>query len=92
VQSCSAAPEELSNPAGHLNRISGETEEFLEAPRETELEFYSRRAMEEARSAKFAATPQAAAAHRYLAAAYAALIARETQTASQLDELARRIP
>jgi hypothetical protein len=66
--------------------------EYIGARRETELEFYSRRAMEEARLAGRALTPQAAAAHRYLAAAYAALVAKETRVASELEELAHRIP
>jgi hypothetical protein len=65
---------------------------YLGARRETELEFYSRRAMEEARLARRALTPQAAAAHRYLAAAYAALVAKETQVESELEELANQIP
>ena len=65
---------------------------YLGAPRETELEFYSRRAMEEARLAHRASTPKAAAAHRYLAAAYAALVAKETQTESEFEELAKQIP
>jgi hypothetical protein len=48
--------------------------------------------MEEARLARRALTPQAAAAHRYLAAAYAALVAKETQVESELEELANQIP
>jgi len=58
---------------------------------ETELQFYSRRAMEESRAAVRAASPQAAAAHRYLAAAYANLVKREFETAADFDSLARRI-
>jgi hypothetical protein len=65
---------------------------LLGTVRESELEFYSRRAMEEARSARRAVSPQAAAAHRYLAAAYAALVAKETQAEVELEELAKRIP
>ena len=68
------------------------TDGYFGARRESELEFYSRRAMEEARLAGRALTPQAAAAHRYLAAAYAALVAKETQVESELEELANRIP
>lgn len=59
---------------------------------ETELQFYSRRALEESRAAIRAACPQAAAAHRYLASSYAGLVKREIEAAAQLDELARRIP
>jgi hypothetical protein len=60
--------------------------------RETELEFYSRRAMEEARAARRTLQPEAAAAHRYLAAAYAALVAKETEAETELEDLARQIP
>jgi hypothetical protein len=59
---------------------------------ETELHFYSRRAQEESRAATRAACPQAAAAHRYLAAAYAGMVKRELETAAELDDLARLIP
>jgi hypothetical protein len=77
---------------GALAIASGNpADEYLGARRETELEFYSRRAMEEARLARRALTPQAAAAHRYLAAAYAALVAKETQVESELEELANQI-
>jgi hypothetical protein len=65
---------------------------YLGAPRESELEFYSRRAMDEARLAGRASSPQAAAAHRYLAAAYAALVAKETQAETELKELVGQIP
>lgn len=58
---------------------------------ETELQFYSRRAMEESRAAGRAACPQAAAAHRYLAAAYAGMVKREIEVAAQLDAFVRRI-
>jgi hypothetical protein len=58
---------------------------------ESELQFYSRRAMEESRAAARAANPQAAAAHRYLAGTYAGLVKREIETAAELDQLARLI-
>jgi hypothetical protein len=58
---------------------------------ETDLQFYSRRAMEESRSAQRATCGKAAAAHRYLAASYAALVKREIETAAELDDLARLI-
>lgn len=61
------------------------------ATAETELQFYSRRAMEESRAAKRAASPQAAAAHRYLAASYSNLVKREIEVAAHLDGLARQI-
>jgi hypothetical protein len=60
--------------------------------RETDLQFFSRRAMEESRAAARAACPQAAAAHRYLAGAYAGLVKHEIETAAEMDELARLIP
>lgn len=60
-------------------------------PAETGLEFYARRAMEEARAARLAASPEAAAAHMYLAAAYASELARETSTAEELERLALQI-
>lgn len=59
---------------------------------ESDLQFYSRRAMEESRSAQRATCSKAAAAHRYLAASYAALVKREIETAAELDDLARLIP
>ena len=55
--------------------------------RETQIEFLTRRALEENRLANLARSPRAAAAHRYLAAAYATAIARERETAAALEEL-----
>lgn len=55
--------------------------------RETHLEFLSRRALEEGRLATRARTTRAAAAHRYLAAAYASAIAREMAVAAELEEM-----
>ena len=60
-------------------------------PAETDLQFFSRRALEESRAALRASSPQAAAAHRYLAAAYGALTKREIETAAELDAIARDI-
>lgn len=60
-------------------------------PAETELQFFSRRAMEESRAAARAACPQAAAAHRYLAAAYAGLVRSEIDVAAQLDAFVRQL-
>jgi hypothetical protein len=54
---------------------------------ETELQFFTRRAMEESLLAKHAATPQAAAAHSYLAAAYSAQVAKELARQGELEEL-----
>jgi hypothetical protein len=65
---------------------------FVGTAPESDLQFYSRRGLEESRSAQRAACPQAAAAHRYLAASYASLIKREMETAAELDSLARLIP
>lgn len=58
---------------------------------ESEMQFFSRRASEEARLAVKATCPTAAAAHRYLAAAYAARVKHEIDTAASLDSLAREI-
>ena len=57
---------------------------------ETNLEFLSRRALEEGRLAQAARDPKAAAAHRYLAAAYSAEIAKEAATTAAFEELLRR--
>ncbi len=54
---------------------------------ESEFEFFSRRALEEARLAQQAASPAAANAHRYLAAAYSAQLARHIEAHSELEEL-----
>jgi hypothetical protein len=61
------------------------------AATESELQFFSRRALEESRAATRAICPQAAAAHRYLAAAYSARVRQEIATAAELDALARLI-
>jgi hypothetical protein len=61
------------------------------AATESELQFFSRRAMEESRAARRAICPQAAAAHRYLSAAYSARVREEMATAAELDALARLI-
>jgi hypothetical protein len=60
---------------------------FGSEPPETELQFFTRRALEENRLARTAATPQAAAAHAYLAAAYSAQIARELAKEAELEAL-----
>lgn len=54
---------------------------------ESQFEFLSRRALEESRLAAEASTAEAAAAHRYLAAAYSAELAKEVATAAALEEL-----
>ena len=59
---------------------------------ETNLEFLSRRALEESRLAREARSAKAAAAHRYLAAAYSAEIARELATAASFQALLRDLP
>ncbi len=58
---------------------------------ESELEFLSRRAMEESRLAKRALSPHAAAAHSYLAAAYSAAVAREIERQKELESLLLQI-
>ena len=58
---------------------------------ETELQFYTRRAMEESRLAKQAPTAAAAAAHSYLAAAYSARIAEERAKELEFEAIALQI-
>ncbi|HEX8402868.1 MAG TPA: hypothetical protein VF628_14340 [Allosphingosinicella sp.] len=57
------------------------------ASTETELAFFKRRAFEEARSAQRATCPRAAAAHRYLAEAYAEQVRREIEAEERFDAL-----
>jgi hypothetical protein len=59
---------------------------------ESEFEFFSRRALEEARLAQIAATPAAANAHRYLAAAYSEQLAKHIKVHSELEELLNALP
>lgn len=59
----------------------------LQGPAETELQFLARRAMEESRLAKQAPSPQAAAAHSYLAGAYSAQISKELARQAELEDL-----
>lgn len=56
-------------------------------PAESEFEFLSRRALEEARLAQAAATPAAANAHRYLAAAYSEQLAKHIGVHRELEQL-----
>ncbi len=75
--------------------LQDEAEELAGAPAlvtESEFEFLSRRAMEEARLAQFATTPTAANAHRYLAAAYSEQLARHISVHSELEELLHALP
>jgi hypothetical protein len=84
-----------------MDALCPSVEDFAEVPdtaflggttAESDLQFYSRRAMEESRSAQRATCGKAAAAHRYLAASYAALVKQEIEMAAELDSLARLIP
>jgi hypothetical protein len=59
---------------------------------ESEFEFLSRRALEEARLAQFAVTPAAANAHRYLAAAYSEQLARHIEVHSELEHMLGALP
>ena len=59
---------------------------------ESEFEFFSRRALEEARLAQQAPTPAAANAHRYLAAAYSEQLARHIKVHSELEDLLSALP
>jgi hypothetical protein len=70
---------------------TGAAAALLRAAVETDLQFYSRRAMEESRAAQRATCGRAASAHRYLAASYAGLVKRELETAAEFDSLARLI-
>jgi hypothetical protein len=54
---------------------------------ESELDFYQRRALEEAQAAQRARCPQAAASHRYLAAAYAERVRRDLEVQARFDQL-----
>jgi hypothetical protein len=74
----------------------GDEEDKLPCPpaliTESEFEFLSRRALEEARLAQYAATPAAANAHRYLAAAYSEQLARHIRVHSELEHLLVALP
>ena len=59
---------------------------------ESEFEFFTRRALEEARLAQQALTPAAANAHRYLAAAYSEQLARHIKVHSELEDLLGALP
>ena len=59
---------------------------------ESEFEFFTRRALEEARLAQQASTPAAANAHRYLAAAYSEQLARHIRVHGELEELLTALP
>jgi hypothetical protein len=54
---------------------------------ESEFEFFSRRALEEARLAQRATSPAAANAHRYLAAVYSERLARHISVHDELERL-----
>jgi hypothetical protein len=58
---------------------------------ENDLAFYQRRALEESVSAQRARCPRAAAAHRYLAAAYADQVRREMDAAARFEDLLGRL-
>jgi hypothetical protein len=59
---------------------------------ESEFEFFSRRALEEARLAQQAENPAAANAHRYLAAAYSEQLAKHIKVHAELEELLSALP
>ena len=54
---------------------------------ESEFEFFSRRALEEARLAQQATSPAAANAHRYLAAAYSEQVAKHIKVQAEMEEI-----
>jgi hypothetical protein len=77
------------------HRHDFEDAELAEPPplvAESEFEFLSRRALEEARLAQLAETPAAANAHRYLAAAYSEQLARHIKVHSELEDLLGTLP
>jgi hypothetical protein len=59
---------------------------------ETEFEFLTRRALEEARLAQIAPSPASANAHRYLAAAYSEQLAKYIKVNSELENLLAALP
>ena len=59
---------------------------------ESEFEFLTRRALEEARLAQVAPTPAAANAHRYLAAAYSEQLAKYIKVHSELEGMLMALP
>jgi hypothetical protein len=59
---------------------------------ESDLAFSQRRALEEAVASQRARTPQAAAAHRYLSAAYAEQARRASEAESRFDALVQALP
>lgn len=70
-------------------------EEAVPAPAlvtESEFEFLTRRALEEARLAQLAPTPAAANAHRYLAAAYSEQLAKYIKAHSEMEDLLMSLP
>lgn len=79
-----AIGDEASEPAGSAPAA-------VRTAAETELQFFARRAFEESLLAKQASSPQAAAAHSYLAAAYSAQIAKELAKTAELEELLLQI-
>jgi transposase-like protein len=81
----------LDTPAAEP-AIRAETRLVPGVAAEPELLFYARRAWEESRLAAKAATPKAAAAHSYLAAAYSAEVAKELAKKAEMDELLLRLP
>ena len=59
---------------------------------ESEFEFLTRRALEEARLAQLAPTPAAANAHRYLAAAYSEQLSKYINVHTEMEELLTALP
>ncbi len=83
-----SSSEPSSSPAAPLDE---EAPEPARAWPESELEFYTRRAVEERRLATIAPTPAAKAAHLYLAASYSAKLAQELAKELELEQLALRV-
>ncbi len=58
---------------------------------ESDFDFFQRRALEEAHSARRATCPRAAASHRYLASVYSEKVRREMEANAHFEELLRRL-
>lgn len=59
---------------------------------ESDLAFFQRRALEEAVAAQRARSPQAAASHLYLSAAYAEQARRSSETEARFEALVAALP
>jgi hypothetical protein len=65
---------------------------FADKVPESDIAFFQRRALEEAVASRRARTPQAAAAHRYLSAAYAEEARRASEAEARFEALLHALP